>query len=194
MEYSRDQALTLLQKYISTQNLLQHCFAVEAIMRHFAQHATRIAHINETLDKEYWGLVGLLHDLDWEKYPEEHCNKTATILTEAGYPNEFIYSIRSHGWSICTDDEPKHFMEKVLFTCDELSGLIVATALVRPSKSLSDLTVKSVMKKWKNPTFAAGADRTIIQKGADILHLELQVLIEECISAMKTVASDIGLQ
>ena len=146
------------------------------------------------LIKNTGGLVGLLHDLDWEKYPEEHCNKTATILTEAGIPMNLFIQLEVMGWSICTDDEPKHFMEKVLFTCDELSGLIVATALVRPSKSLSDLTVKSVMKKWKNPTFAAGADRTIIQKGADMLHLELQVLIEECISAMKTVASDIGLQ
>ncbi len=194
MEVSREKALTLLQQYITTQNLLQHCFAVEAIMRHFAQYAQKIAHIDETFDIEYWGLVGLLHDLDWEKYPEEHCDKTAAILKEAGYSDTFIYSIRSHGWTICTHDEPKHFMEKVLFACDELSGLIVATALVRPSKSLSDLTVKSVMKKWKTPTFAAGADRAIIQKGANMLGLELQVLIEECITAMKTVAPTIGLQ
>lgn len=194
MDISREKALALLQTYIKSPNLLQHCYAVEAILRHFANDAKRIAGTEETYDADYWGIVGLLHDLDWEKFPDEHCNRTAEILKQEGYSDAFIYSVRSHGWTICTNEEPRHFMEKVLFASDELSGLIIATALVRPSKSLEDLGVKSVMKKWKTPAFAAGANREIILKGVEMLNFDLQVLIEECIVALRPVAGNLGLQ
>ena len=154
-------------------------------MRHFAS-------LNNE-DVEKWGIIGLIHDLDYEQYPEQHCTMTKQILEDDGWPEEYIRAVISHGWGICTDVEPIHLMEKVLFTIDELTGLITAAALVRPSKSIMDLSVKSVRKKWKVKTFAAGANREVIQKGADMLGMELSEIIQETINGMKTVAEEIGL-
>jgi predicted hydrolase (HD superfamily) len=144
-------------------------------------------------DAETWGIVGLVHDLDFEKYPDEHCTKTRQILTERLWPESLIRSAVSHGWGICSDIEPQSDMEKVLFAVDELTGLVAATALVRPSKSIADVTAKSVMKKWKEKNFAAGVDRQVIQKGAEMLGVELDDLITDVIEAMRHVAGQIGL-
>ena len=154
-------------------------------MRHMAR---KLGH-----DEERWGNIGLVHDVDYEKYPESHCGMAEKILSERGWPEEDIRAVLSHGWEICTDVRPEHEMEKVLYATDELTGLITAVVLVRPSKSLDDLEVKSVKKKWKDKSFAAGADREIIQKGADMLGMELGDLIAETIAGMKTAASALGL-
>lgn len=185
MDISRDKAYELLTTYIKNDALLQHCIAVEAIMRHFA--------LKYNEDSDYWGVVGLLHDLDWEMFPEQHCKKTAEILKAHGYDDAFIYSVQSHGWNICTEVEPKHIMEKVLYALDELSGLIVASALVRPSKSLMDLEVKSVKKKWKQASFAAGVDRDIVTQGLELLDMDLSEAIQESIIAMRSVATELNL-
>ena len=144
-------------------------------------------------DEDKWGVIGLVHDLDYERYPEEHCKQTERILRESDWPEDYIHAIVSHGWGICTDVEPDHEMEKVLFAIDELTGLITACALVRPSKSLHDLKVKSVNKKWKDKSFAAGADREIIQKGIDMLGMERAELIADVIEGMREVAAELGL-
>ena len=138
---SRDDALALFRKYNESQSLYRHALAVEAVMRHFAQKH------GEDVDK--WGVIGLIHDLDWDKWPDEHCLKTEEILKSEDWPEDWIRAVVSHGWGLVTEVEPVHVMEKVLFATDELTGLITATALMRPSKSLMDLTSKSVMKKWK---------------------------------------------
>ena len=155
-------------------------------MRHFALK------FNE--DPEKWGIIGLIHDLDYEKYPEQHCIMTKKILEEENWPVEYIRAVMSHGWGICTDVEPLDKMEKVLFAVDELTGLITATVLVRPSKSIHDLGVKSVKKKWNTRGFAAGANREIIEKGAEMLGMEVPELIAETISGMQKVATEIGLE
>ena len=141
-----------------------------------------------------WGIVGLIHDLDYEQYPEQHCHKTREILEEHQWPEEYIRAAVSHGWGICTDVEPLSDLENVLYAVDELSGLITTSALVRPSRSVMDLTAKSVMKKWKDKRFAAGVDRTIIEKGAARLNMELRDLITDAIEGMRTVAAEIGLK
>jgi predicted hydrolase (HD superfamily) len=145
-------------------------------------------------DKEKWGIIGLIHDLDYEKYPDEHCTKTREILMERDWPEDYIRAVVSHGWGICSDVEPVEKMEKVLYTIDELTGLITATALMRPSKSILDLTTKSVRKKWKQKSFAAGVDRGIIEKGAQMLGMELGEVIGETIKGMQKVADEIGLK
>ncbi|NLJ65853.1 MAG: hydrolase, partial [Clostridiales bacterium] len=145
-------------------------------------------------DKEKWGIIGLIHDLDYEKYPDEHCTKTREILTERGWPEDYIRAVVSHGWGICSDVEPEEKMEKVLYTIDELTGLIAATALMRPSKSILDLTTKSVRKKWKQKSFAAGVDRGIIEKGVQMLGMELGEVMAETIKGMQKVADEIGLK
>ena len=155
-------------------------------MRHFA------ALFGE--DEEKWGIVGLIHDLDYERYPDQHCLKVKEILTAEGWPEDYIHAVQSHGWGICCDVEPVERMEKVLYTIDELTGLITAAALVRPSKSLLDLEVKSVKKKWKDKAFAAGVNRQVIQKGAELLGMELDEIIKETIAGMREVAAEIGLQ
>lgn len=181
----RRDALALLEEYTASENLRNHARAVEAVMRHYARRYGE--------DEERWGLVGLVHDLDWERYPEEHCIQTTRILTEAGWPEDMIRAVRSHAWGMFTDDRPEHPMEKVLYTIDELTGLITATALVRPSRSILDMKVKSVKKKWKDRSFAAGANRDIISQGAEMMGEDLDVVIEHTIEGMRTVAEDIGL-
>ncbi|WP_434654575.1 HDIG domain-containing metalloprotein [Thermoanaerobacterium thermosaccharolyticum] len=183
---NRDEAYKLLKEYNKSESLINHALAVEAVMRHFAELFGE--------DKEKWGIIGLLHDLDYEMYPNEHCKKIREILERHGWPDDYIHAIESHGWKICTDVEPVHKMEKVLYTIDELTGLITATALMRPSKSILDLEVKSVKKKWKQKSFAAGVNRDIIAEGAELLGMDLDKVIEETIIGMRDVADEIGLK
>lgn len=184
---TRDEAMALLKKYNQSDALIKHALAVEAVMGYFAEK-----YGEEDIEK--WRVIGLVHDLDYEKYPEEHCNKTKEILTEEGWPEEYIRAIISHGWKLCTDVEPVETMEKVLYTTDELTGLIVATVLMRPSKSILDLTVSSVKKKFKNKNFAAGVDRSIIEDGAAMLGMEVSAVMEETIKAMQAEADSLGLR
>jgi len=184
---TRAEAFELLKKYNKNESLIKHALAVEAVMKHFAE-------IFDEPDKEKWAVVGLVHDLDYEMYPDEHCIKVKEILEKEGWPEDYIHAIVSHGWGICTDIEPTHRMEKILYTIDELTGLITATALLRPSRSVLDLEVKSVKKKWGQKGFAAGVDRSIIEKGAEMLGMELSYIIDETIKGMRTVAEDIGLK
>lgn len=184
---TREEALELFKKYNKSESLLRHALAVEATMKHFAEL------FNEP-DVEKWAIVGLLHDLDYEMYPEQHCIKVQEILKEEGYPEDYIRAIASHGYGICCDIEPVERMEKVLYAIDELTGLITAAALVRPSKSILDLEPKSVKKKWKDKAFAAGVDRNIIEKGIEMLGMEKDDVIRETINAMRKVAEEIGLK
>ncbi len=179
-----DEALTLLKEFNQTDSLVKHAYAVEGAMRYFARTMGE--------DEEKWGIIGLVHDLDYERFPEQHCKKSPEILKERGWPEEYIRAVTSHGWGKYTDVEPRTSLEKVLFAVDELTGLIVAAALVRPSKSLSDLEAKSVMKKWKDKSFAAGVDRSVIEKGRDMLGIELNDLITRTIIGMRNVADKIG--
>ena len=183
---TREEALELFKKYNKSQSLLIHALTVEAVMRHFAEL------FNE--DKEKWGIIGLIHDIDYEMYPDEHCKKAREILEAENWPNDYIRAVESHGWKICSDVEPVERMEKVLYATDELTGLITATALMRPSKSILDMEVKSVKKKWKQKSFAAGVNREIIEEGARMLGLELDKVIEETIKGMQKVAESIGLK
>jgi len=182
---TRDDTLVLLTSHNTTDRSLSHALAVEAVMRHFARHAGE--------DEDVWGVVGLIHDVDYEQYPDQHCRQAPEILAAHGWPGELIRAVVSHGWGICTDVEPLTRMEKVLYAIDELTGLVAAVALVRPSRSLADLTAKSVRKKWKDKRFAAGVDREVIEKGAAMLGMELSDLITEVIEGMKPVADQIGL-
>jgi len=182
---SRDEALRLLSEYNSSDRAINHALAVEAAMRYIAR---KTGH-----DEQLWGIVGLIHDLDYEKFPEQHCTKTAEILRQEGWPEQIIRAAVSHGWGICSDVEPQSDMEKTLYAIDELTGLIAAAALVRPSKSVMDLTAKSVKKKWKDKRFAAGVNRDVIQKGAEMLGVELSELITDVIMGMREVADQIGL-
>ncbi len=184
---TREDAMTLLKKHNRSDALIKHALAVEAVMGYFAEK------FGED-DIEKWRVIGLVHDLDYEEYPEEHCHKTKEILTAEGWPEDYIRAVISHGWKICTDVEPVETMEKVLYTIDELTGLIVATVLMRPSKSVLDLTAGSVKKKYKNKNFAAGVDRNIIEEGAAMLGMELQEVIEETIRAMQSSADELGLR
>jgi putative nucleotidyltransferase with HDIG domain len=180
-----EEALSLLKEYNKSDSLLKHAYAVEGVMRYMARKKGQ--------DEEKWGIIGLVHDLDYELYPEEHCSKTKEILEERGWPEEYIRAVISHGWGICTDVEPISDLEKVLYTIDELTGLVTATALVRPSKSVADMEAKSVVKKWKDKAFAAGVNRDIIQKGSELLGVELKDLITDTIMGMREVAGRIGL-
>ena len=181
----REKAVALLQEYNQNQALVVHGLAVEAIMRHYAQKAGE--------DVEYWGCVGLLHDVDYEKYPEEHCKKAVEILQGAGYDQEFIHPVVSHGYGLVTDVEPELYMEKVLYTVDELSGLINAAAILRPSHSVMDLEVKSVKKKFKDKKFAAGVNRDVILDGCQRLGVELDEVIGACIEGMRENHEALGL-
>jgi putative nucleotidyltransferase with HDIG domain len=182
---TREEAYALLTEYTKSDRLIKHALAVEAVMRHMAR---QLGH-----DEEKWGIIGLVHDLDYDRYPEEHCRKTEEILRAHDWPEEYIRAVLSHAWGICTDVEPVHEMEKVLYAIDELTGLVIAVALVRPSRSLADLTAKSVRKKWKDRSFAAGADRQVIEKGAERLGVELSDLIDETIAGLRGVATELGL-
>ena len=183
---SRQEAFQLLQEYNSQPGLIKHALAVEGVMRYMAGQRGQ--------DQELWGVVGLLHDLDYEQFPEQHCHKSAEILRSRDWPELIVRAVLSHGWNICTDVEPVSEMEKVLYAVDELTGLVATTALVRPSKSVHDVKVKSVKKKWKDKAFAAGVSREIIQHGAQLLGMELSDLFERTIAGMREVASEIGLQ
>ncbi|WP_286818346.1 HD domain-containing protein [Desulfobacter sp. UBA2225] len=183
---TRDAALALLKKYNTSESLIKHAFAVEAVMRYMAGKYSE--------DKDTWGIVGLIHDLDYERFPDQHCKKTEEILKENDWPKDLIRAVVSHGWGICTDVKPESTMEKVLFAVDELTGLVATSALVRPSKSVMDMKAKSVKKKWKDKRFAAGVDRSIIQKGADMLGVELGDMITDTIMGMREVAVEIGLK
>ncbi|MEJ2038875.1 MAG: HDIG domain-containing protein [Desulfosarcinaceae bacterium] len=183
---TREEALALFLKYNKSDSLLRHALAVEGVMRHFARQRGQ--------DEEQWGVIGLIHDLDYEQYPDQHCAKTAEILRENKWPADYIRAVVSHGWGICSEVKPESELEKVLFAVDELTGLVATSALVRPSKSVLDLTAKSVKKKWKDKRFAAGVDRTIIDRGAEMLGMERTELITETIMGMRTVAEAIGLK
>jgi putative nucleotidyltransferase with HDIG domain len=183
---SRQEAFSLLKKYNKNDSLIKHALAVEAVMCYFARKFGQ--------DEEKWGVIGLVHDLDYEQFPEQHCRKTEEILTSENWPADYIRAVVSHGWGICTDVEPKSELEKVLFTIDELTGLVVTTALVRPSKSIMDMKAKSVKKKWKEKSFAAGVNRDVIEKGAGMLGVELGELIDDVIMGMREVADEIGLK
>ncbi len=185
MTPTRNDALALLEEYTSNEALIAHAKAVEGVMRHMARKFGK--------NEGKWGIVGLVHDLDYERYSESHCVKVRDILEEQQWPEEYIRAVVSHGWGICSDTEPLSLMEKTLYAVDELTGLVTACALVRPSKSVMDLTAKSVKKKWKQPSFAAGANREIIQKGADMLDMELGDLFTDVIMGMREVSKDIGL-
>lgn len=183
---TREAAWELVQEYLPGDQMRRHSLAVEAVMRHFAQKFGE--------DVEMWGIIGLAHDIDYERFPEEHCARAPEILRNAGWPEEYIRAVVSHGWGICSDVEPVSRLEKTLFTIDELTGLVAAAALVRPSKSILDLPVKSVTKKWKDKAFAAGADRSVIEKGAGMMGIELPELIGDTIEGMRSEAEAIGLK
>lgn len=182
---SRADAFSLLREYNKNEGLIKHALAVEAAMRYCARKRSQ--------DEEKWGVIGLVHDLDYEQFPEQHCRKTEEILASNDWPAEYIRAAISHGWGICTDVEPQSEMEKVLYAVDELTGLVVATALVRPSRSVMDMKAKSVRKKWKDKSFAAGVNRDVIEKGAEMLGVELGELISDVIMGMREVADEIGL-
>ena len=182
---SREEAMSLLKEYNSNESLINHALAVEAVMRFVARKLGQ--------DEDKWGVIGLIHDLDYEKFPEQHCTKTKEILEQHGWPAEYIRSAVSHGWGICSDVEPQTPLEKYLYAIDELTGLVTACALVRPSKSVMDMKPKSVRKKWNQKNFAAGVDRATIEKGAEMLGVETAELISDVIGGMREVASEIGL-
>jgi putative nucleotidyltransferase with HDIG domain len=180
-----DEALSLFMEFNQSESLLKHAYCVEGVMRYMARKAGE--------DEKKWGIVGLMHDLDYERFPEQHCIKAQEILEERGWPDEYIRAIVSHGWGICNDVEPQSKMEKTLYAVDELTGLITAVALVRPSKSVTDLEARSVMKKWRDKAFAAGVNRAVIEKGTAMLGVELTELVTDVIMGMRQVADRIGL-
>ena len=182
---SRDDAFELLKKYNQDRFHLQHALTVEGVMKWYA---TELGYQD---DAEYWGIVGLLHDIDFEQYPEQHCIKAPELLREAGVGEDIIHAVCSHGYDLTVDVKPEHEMEKVLYAVDELTGLIGAVALMRPSKSVQDMEVKSVKKKYKSANFAAGCSREVIQKGADMLGWELGDLIQKTIYAMRSCETEI---
>lgn len=186
IEPTRQKAWDLLTRYNKSENLIAHAIAVESVMRHFAQK------FGEDPDK--WGVIGLIHDLDYEQYPDEHCKKTEEILRAEGWPEEYIRAVISHGYGIVTDVQPESLLEKTLYTIDELTGLVSAAALVRPSKSILDMKTKSVKKKWKDKRFAAGVNREVIETGCQWLGMELSDVIAGTIEGMKPVAGQIGLK
>lgn len=181
----RETALDLLSRYVTDESLLRHALTVEAVMRYQAKQTGE--------DEEKWGIIGLLHDLDYEKYPDQHCAKTAEIMKSEGWPDDYIHAVVSHGYGIVNDTAPVHPMEKFLYASDELTGLITATVLVRPSKSVLDMEVKSVKKKWKDKSFAAGVNREVISRGSEMLGMEINDLISTAIMGMRAAAGAIGL-
>lgn len=183
---TREEAWNILREYNEDEHLIKHALAVEGVMRHFANI------YNENPDK--WGIVGLLHDLDYEKYPDEHCKKVIEIMREKDLDEELIRSVVSHGYGLVCDVKPESNLEKVLYTIDELTGLVNATAIMRPSKSVLDLGVKSVKKKFKSSGFAAGVNREVIKNGCEMLDKPLEEIIEQTIEGMKIVAEEIGLK
>ncbi len=182
---TREEALALLRQWNANESLVKHALAVEATMRAMARARGE--------DVEFWGAVGLVHDLDYERCPESHPHEGARILREQGWPEDAVHAVLSHAWGLGSDVEPAHTMEKVLYAIDELTGLVTAAVLVRPSKSLADLTVSSLKKKWKDKGFAAGANRDVIAKGAEMLGVPLDDLMAEVIAGMREQAAALGL-
>lgn len=178
-EINREAALALLKEYNKEPFHILHALTVEAAMRWFAKN------LGYSEDEEYWALTGLLHDIDFEMYPSEHCKKAPELLKKAGVGEDMVYSICSHGYGLCCDIEPKHQMEKVLFAVDELTGLIGAAAKMRPSKSVRDMELSSLKKKFKDKKFAAGCSRDIIKKGAEMLGWDLEKLMQDTLEAMR---------
>ncbi len=176
---TREEAWNLLKTYNQEEFHLRHAVTLETAMRWYAEE------LGYGEEKEYWGIVGLLHDIDFEQFPEEHCKKAPELLEKGGASKELIHSVCSHGYGVCSDVEPVHEMEKVLFAADELTGLIWAAALMRPSKSVSDMEVSSVKKKFKDKRFAAGCSREIIRTGAEQLGWELNDLFDKTLRAMQ---------
>ena len=183
---TREEALDLMRRYNENESLRKHALAVEGVMRYAARKRGE--------DEDDWGIIGLIHDLDYEKFPEQHCRKTRELLEGQGWPEKYIRAAVSHGWGICSDVKPETTLEKVLYAVDELTGLVVTTALIRPSKSVLDVQVKSVKNKWKDKRFAAGVNRSVIEKGAAMLGVTLDELIEDTIRGMQEVAEAIGLK
>lgn len=191
---SREQAFKLLRKYNKDPFHLQHAITVEAVMKWFAKEE------GYAEDEEYWGIVGLLHDIDFELYPDEHCLKAPELLRDGGVDEDVIHAVCSHGYGITVgngttiETEPIHQMEKVLFAVDELTGLIWSASLMRPSKSVKDMELKSLKKKYKSKGFAAGCSREVIERGANQLGWELDVLLEKTLKAMAESEDDINAQ
>jgi predicted hydrolase (HD superfamily) len=183
---SREEAFTLLKKYNQDSFHIQHALTVEGVMKWYAKE------LGYGDEEEYWGIVGLLHDIDFEQYPEEHCMKAPELLREAGVSEDIIHAVCSHGYELTVDIKPEREMEKVLYAADELTGLIWAVALMRPSKSVQDLEVKSVKKKYKSKKFAAGCSREVIERGADMLGWELSDLIQKTIYAMRSCEAEVA--
>ena len=178
---TREDAVALVKKYNEEPFHMQHAYTVEGVMKYFAKE------LGYGEEVEFWGMVGLLHDLDFEMWPEEHCKKAPELLKEAGADDALIHAVVSHGYGHCSDVAPEHTMEKILFATDELTGLIGAAALMRPSKSVMDMEYSSVKKKFKDKKFAAGCDRGVISQGAEMLGWELEKLITDTLTAMKQI-------
>jgi len=183
---TRESALELFKKYNSSESLMKHALAVEGVMRYMARKAGE--------DEEKWGIIGLIHDLDYEMYPEQHCTMTKKILEENNWPEEYIRAVLSHGWGLASDVEPQTLLEKTIYAMDELTGLVTTSALVRPTRSVMDMEARSVRKKWNDKRFAAGVDRSVIEKGAAMLGVSIDDLITDCIMGMREVAEAIGLK
>ncbi len=183
---TREEAFELLKKYNSERFHIQHGLTVEGVMRWFAND------LGYADDADFWGIVGLLHDIDFEQYPDEHCIKAPELLREAGVGEDMIHAICSHGYELTVDVKPEHEMEKVLYATDELTGLIGAAALMRPSKSVEDMEVKSLKKKYKDKKFAAGCSREVIEKGAAMLGWELPTLWKKTLEAMRSCEKQIA--
>lgn len=182
---TREQAWTLLREYNQEPFHLQHALTVEAVMRWFANE------LGYGADADFWALCGLLHDVDFERYPDQHCTKAAEILPAAGASDALTHAVCCHGYGLCSDVEPEHEMEKVLFATDELTGLIGAAAKMRPSKSCIDMELSSLKKKFKDKKFAAGCSRDVIRQGADMLGWELDTLLDRTLQAMRASEADI---
>ena len=188
MQPTREQALALLKQYNKEPFHIRHALTVEAVMGWFARE------LGYGDEAEFWSIVGLLHDLDFELWPEEHCVKSQALMREAGVDEAVIHATASHGWGLACDIKPEHEMEKVLFACDELTGLIGAAALMRPSKSCSDMEIKSLKKKFKDKKFAAGCSREVIQQGAELLGWDLDKLLDLTLQAMQATESAVEAQ
>ena len=184
-QITREEAFKLLKKYNQDRFHIQHALTVEGVMKWFAKE------LGYQEEEEYWGIVGLLHDIDFEQFPEQHCIKAPELLREVGVSEDIIHAVCSHGYALMVDVKPEHEMEKVLYAVDELTGLIGAVALMRPSKSVQDMEVKSVKKKYNSSNFAAGCSREVIQRGADMLGWDLSDLIQKTIYAMRSCESEI---
>jgi len=183
---TREQAFDLFRKYNKSESLTKHALAVEGVMRYMARKAGE--------DEEKWGIIGLIHDLDYEMYPDQHCKMTEKILRENNWPEEYIRAVLSHGWELASDVRPETKLEKTIYAIDELTGLVATSALVRPTRSVLDMEAKSVKKKWNDKRFAAGVDRSVIEKGASMLGVTLDELISDCIMGMREVAEETGLK